>query len=149
MSQSRDRLSQNFLLSEFDCHDGTPVPRAAVPGLREWCEDWGEPLRERFGPVRVTSGFRTARYNASVGGASASYHRYDLHRAELSPGRRVQPVAVDVVPARGDVHDWQAWASATLRRGMRHMGAGRGAAVGYADQGFIHLDTGPRRSWAG
>lgn len=149
MQTSRLKLSPNFAVEEFDCHDGTRVPSAAVPGLREWCRDWGEPLRARFGAVRVASGFRTQSYNRSVGGAPASYHRYDLHRNDRSPGRLVQPIAADCVPASGHVKDWQAWASATLARRQQNMTSSRGAAVGYPSSGFIHLDTGPRRTWAG
>lgn len=149
MSQSPVRLSKNFLLREFACHDGTPVPASAVPALREWCIRWGEPLRTRFGPVRVTSGYRTRRYNAQVGGADRSYHVYDLRHPTKLVGANRWDIAADVVPARGDVADWQAWASATLRRGQQGFGASRGAAVGYPRSGFIHLDTGPRRTWAG
>lgn len=149
MSQSRMRLSPNFAIEEFDCHDGTRVPAAAVPGLREWCRVWGEPLRARFGPVRITSGYRTARYNASVGGASASYHRYDLHRGDVVPGRAVQPIAADCVPATGRAADWGAWASASLARNVHGISARFGAHHAYLSDGFIHLDTGPRRSWAG
>lgn len=149
MSQSPVRLSKNFLLREFTCHDGTGVPVAAIPALREWCARWGEPLRARFGPVRVTSGFRTKRYNASVGGAAQSYHVYNLRHPAPGGAPNLWDIAADVVPARGDVEDWQAWASATLARGQQGFGASRGAAVGYPRSGFIHLDTGPRRTWAG
>lgn len=146
---TRLRLSTNFTIEEFDCHDGTRVPTTAIPGLREWCRDWGEPLRARFGAVRISSGFRTVAYNDSVGGAPSSYHRYDLHRGDRSPGRAVQPVAGDCVPKTGRPEDWAMWASATIRRRQHHMGSGRGAAVAYPSQGFIHLDTAATRTWVG
>lgn len=149
MSQSPVRLSKNFLLREFACHDGTPVPSAAVPALRDWCVRWGEPLRARFGPVTVTSGFRPPRYNASVGGAPQSFHVYTLRYGAGAQAALGKGVAADVVPKTGSPADWQAWASATLRRGQQGFGSTRGAAVAYPRQRFIHLDTGPRRSWAG
>lgn len=149
MSQSRMRLSMNFRIEEFDCRDGTRVPSSAIPGLREWCRVWGEPLRTRFGPVAVTSGFRTPAYNRRVGGASQSYHVYPLHGRDRVAGSRVQPVAADVVPAKGTPADWASWAEASLRRAVHGLTPGMGAAVAYYRQGFIHLDTGPRRTWAG
>ena len=149
MSQSPVRLSKNFLLREFTCKDGTSVPTAAVPALRQWCERWGEPIRARFGPVRVTSGYRTPTYNRAVGGAARSFHVYGLRHAPGTTGRNLWDIAVDVVPARGNVEDWSKWALATLIRGQQGFGESRGAAVGYPQSGFIHLDTGPRRTWAG
>jgi hypothetical protein len=141
MQTSRLRLSPNFRIEEFDCRDGTRVPSSAVPALRTWCKAWGEPMRTRFGPIRVTSGFRTPRYNASVGGAPASFHVYTLGTA--------RGVAADVVPATGDPRAWGQWATAHYRDVSWPLVQGRGAAVPYPSQGFIHLDTGPRRSWAG
>lgn len=141
MSQSPVRLSKNFLLREFDCRDGSRVPTAAIPALREWCALWGEPLRKEFGPVVITSGFRTPSYNARVGGAGASYHVYTLGSA--------RGVAADCVPARGTPDQWQRWANRHLEVGKWVGGQRRGAAVAYPRQRFIHLDTGPRRTWAG
>lgn len=140
MSKSRGRLSTNFAMSEFDCRDGHAVPAIATTALREWCVVWGEPLRRAFGPVRVTSGYRTAAYNRRVGGAGSSLHVYDL-----GVGRGV---AADVVPARGTPALWQAWARAHYKSRSWPMPQGRGAAVAYPNQGFIHLDTGSRRTWA-
>lgn len=71
------RLTPNFHVAEFDCHDGTPVPKASIPALKAHCQVYLEPLRAAFGPVHVNSGFRTRSYNASIGGASMSVHVYD------------------------------------------------------------------------
>lgn len=149
MSKSRIVLSAHFRVSEFDCHDGTPVPSAAVPALRRWCEVVGEPLRAEFGPVRVTSGYRTPGYNRRVGGAADSYHVYE--RRHPGGGRPTNPydIAADVVPARGTPAQWASW---TLRRfgtAAWTPGPRRGAAVAYSSSGFVHIDTGPRRTWAG
>lgn len=71
-------LTDHFSLDEFRCRDGTPVPSSAVPALKRLCETQLEPLRAKFGrPVRITSGYRTRSYNASIGGASMSFHIYD------------------------------------------------------------------------
>lgn len=71
--------SPHFRYAEFDCRNGTKVPRAAYPALRAHCRDILEPLRAKYGVVHVNSGYRTAAYNASVGGATNSIHIYDQH----------------------------------------------------------------------
>lgn len=91
------RLSPHFTVEEFACHDGTPVPDAAVPGLRRLCNELLELLRRRYGPVIVISGYRTPSHNAAVGGAAASRHLYD--RFPDSP-------AADVRAARGAPGLW-------------------------------------------
>jgi len=134
------RLSPHFKLSEFNCRDGTPVPRAAVPALKELCVHMLEPLRAKYGPVKVVSGYRHAAYNRAIGGAQFSQHIYDDH-----PGS----VAADLVFRRGSVASWARsarWRFNTLKvwRGRRRGGSGR-----YLRSGFIHVDSGPRRDWEG
>lgn len=146
---TRYRISTHFVVEEFDCHDGTRVPTAAHDALKLWAKAWGEPLREAFGPVRITSGFRPRAYNASVGGAPLSFHRYELRYGPGSDGGLPRGVAADCTPAKGDVAGWQRWAVRRLGALPAPLGSARGAAVGYPRSGFIHLDTGPRRSWAG
>lgn len=138
---TRLRISTHFAIEEFDCHDGTRVPSSAHAALKTWARVWGEPLRERFGPVRVASGFRTEAYNRSVRGAAASLHVYTLGS--------LRGVAADVVPARGTPAEWQRWARAHYMSRAWPLAQGRGAAVAYPSSGFIHLDTGTRRTWAG
>ena len=45
-----------------------------LAALINLCWKLGEPLRETFGPIRVTSGFRSERVNAGVGGVGNSKH---------------------------------------------------------------------------
>lgn len=146
---TRRRISTNFQVEEFDCHDGTRVPTEAIPRLVEWCRVWGEPLRREFGPVLVLSGYRDRAYNAAIGGARGSYHVYDQHVAAGSVQAPARGVAVDVKPARGNPVKWQAWA--VRRRGqVASLGrAGRGGIGLYVASGFVHLDTGPLRDWRG
>lgn len=149
MSQSPVRLSTNFLLREFHCRNGVHVPTSATSALRRWCAVWGEPLRREFGPVRVTSGYRTPVYNRQVGGAPDSFHVYDRRHPAKLPGANLYDVAVDVEPARGTPAQWERWAVARMGTAAWGMGPRRGAAVAYPSSRFIHLDTGPRRTWAG
>lgn len=77
--EGNNRLSKHFVRAEFQCRDGTDVPDEAMPALRSWCLNIGEPAREKGGTIGVNSGYRTAGYNAAIGGASNSVHIYDRH----------------------------------------------------------------------
>ena len=125
------RPSANFSYAEFNCKDGTPVPEAAYKGLDYLCQTYLEPLRKKFGPVSITSGYRHSRYNAAVGGVSNSVHIYDF------PGRDGSAVAADVVCASGSPAEWAAF--------LDSLGA---AGVGtYPRHGFVHVDCRDRMGW--
>ena len=77
----KQRLSEHFTLEEFT-RSGTAV-RHHIPNipqplhvtrLRHLCRRTLEPMRRRFGAIRVTSGYRCPRLNALVGGAPTSQH---------------------------------------------------------------------------
>jgi uncharacterized protein YcbK (DUF882 family) len=122
--------SKHFAFAEFNTHDGTPVPPAAYDGVRKLCRDILEPMRAKYGACRVTSGYRHAAYNRRIGGATRSFHIYDL--------RPNQPAA-DVSFQRGNPAQWA--------ESARRLGAG---GVGtYIGSGFTHIDLGPRRDWSG
>jgi len=124
------QLSPHFCVDEFNCKDGTRVPKASVPALTRLCSDVLEPLRERFGSCTIMSGYRPTAYNARIGGAKFSQHIYDLHPST---------VASDLTFERGRPSDWADAAEALCGRG----GLGR-----YA--GFIHVDNrGTNARWSG
>ena len=77
----KQQLSEHFKLSEFT-QSGTarrhkvknvPGPRE-VERLRFLCVKSLEPMRRRFGVIRITSGFRCKKLNALVGGSPTSQH---------------------------------------------------------------------------
>lgn len=146
VKKTRFRLSQHFVLEEFDSHDGAQVPfahRQAIANLVHW---WLEPMREEFGAVRILSGYRSFAHNQSVGGASKSVH---LLRTPLPDrGRRSTQLAAaaDVLCAKGSPREWSAWAGLE-RQAQPNLGnRDRGGIGTYLT--FLHLDTGPWRRWA-
>ena len=75
------QLSEHFLLTEFTRSatalrhriDNTPSAEV-VDNLRQLCLHVLEPLRRRFGVIRITSGYRSEPLNRLVGGARHSQH---------------------------------------------------------------------------
>lgn len=91
------QLSPHFLLSELT-HTDTRLPNEPSPehvaNLRLLCERVLEPWRERVGPLRISSGFRSEAVNTAVKGSRTSEH--------------LQGLAADVVPVRTALPE--AWA---------------------------------------
>lgn len=123
--------SPNFRYDEFNCKDGTPVPKAAYKGLDHLCRNYLEPLRKRFGAIAVTSGYRHQAYNAAIGGATQSVHIYDY------PGRDGSAVAADVVCATGTPQQWGDF--------LASIGAD-GIGI-YNQSGFVHVDNRGNMGW--
>lgn len=130
MPERRISLSEHFYLDEFRCRDGTPVPRAYIPDLRDLCETYLEPMRRKFGPCNVHSGFRTDAWNARIGGARLSFHVY----TDRPPG---SGVAADVSFAKGSPAEWHRRA----KRIRRFRQGGRGGLGRYDAGGFVHVDN--------
>lgn len=74
-------LSPHFTLTELTRSDvalrrgiANDPPPEAVSRLVGLCTNILEPLREKFGAIRVNSGYRSAELNAAIGGAKTSQH---------------------------------------------------------------------------
>lgn len=119
------RITPHFSLSEFVSHDGELVPARSRGVLERLCRRYLEPLRDRFGPVTVISGHRSARHNAEVGGAPRSQHVY---------GAWGYGVAADVRCERGSPREWYEF--------LNGLGAG---GLGLYD-GHVHVDNRPGRA---
>ncbi len=66
-------LSPNFKVKEFRSRDGADkilIEDKLVTLLQK--------LRDKFGPISISSAYRTATYNKKVGGVSGSQHLYGL-----------------------------------------------------------------------
>lgn len=82
------RLSTNFTLAELvrtnhKSLDNTPTP-IVIDRLQDLCVNFLEPIRARFGPLRVNSGYRSPTVNAAVGGAPTSAHQFGC-AADIDP----------------------------------------------------------------
>jgi uncharacterized protein YcbK (DUF882 family) len=84
---------------------------------------WEIGERERLADFTILSGYRTPVTNAAVGGAGDSQHM------------QAKALDVQVAAARLDAF------------GKTALGLGRGGVGIYAQQGFIHIDSGPVRRW--
>ena len=81
-------------------------------------------LREMLGkPLIITSAYRSPEHNRAVGGAKASKH--------------MEAIAFDVRMDNHDPHRFEAAARAVGFTGFGY----------YPKSGFMHIDTGPERSW--
>ena len=93
-------LTAHFSLREM-CASGTAIrlgienvpDEAVIKRLQQLCEHVLEPLRQRFGVIRITSGYRCERLNRAVGGVKNSQHlrgeAADIHVSDIEVGRKM------------------------------------------------------------
>jgi len=75
------KLSKHFHLSEFTKSQtatrrgirNMPGPKG-IASLKALCENVLEPVREEFGPVVISSGYRSRALNQAIGGSQTSQH---------------------------------------------------------------------------
>ena len=107
------KLSEHFTLGEL-CKtsakgvDNTPS-HAAVLNLKNLCENWLEPLREKSGgPVLINSGFRSEAVNRAIGGVKGSNHltgcAVDIRVTGLEQAIRYACILLDI--ADGSKRDY-------------------------------------------
>ncbi len=101
---------------------GQDTPGDVYHTLTALCQEVLEPLRSEFGPLTITSGYRSVTHNAAVGGAPGSKHIYGM--------------AADIA-ADDDMQIRLATAASKLP----HTG---GIGI-YPGQGLVHIDIRPRR----
>ena len=68
------KLTKNFDIKEFVCHDGSVPNAEQTQNIKELCENVLQPLREAYGAIEIMSGYRSPAYNKQVGGALNSKH---------------------------------------------------------------------------
>ena len=121
-------LAPGFKVREFRCRDGSDVVM-----IDESLVVLLQCIREHFGkPVTITSGYRTAAHNKSVGGAKSSQHL--LGRAadfyvEGVPVATVAAYAETLLPGRGGIGRYPKDAKHPTRK-----------------TGWVHIDTRTNKS---
>ncbi len=84
-----EQLNKNFHRSEFDCKDGTRVPKKYKNNLIKLATNL-QAIRDDLGaPITISSGYRTESHNKQEGGGKYSQHLTasagDLHQGKESP----------------------------------------------------------------
>jgi uncharacterized protein YcbK (DUF882 family) len=96
-----ERLTEHFTLREmlysYTCEklgmvNRVDEPEIIIPRLRTLCERVLEPLRRKFGPIRINSGYRSECLNYVVGGVTYSQHilgeAADINTPNLKTAKR-------------------------------------------------------------
>ena len=119
------QLAPGFKVREFRCRDGSDaimIDQTLVVLLQA--------IREHFNkPITITSGYRTAAHNKSVGGAKSSQHLLGK-AADI----QVADTTVEAVAAYAEslMPDWG--------------GVGRYPVKAGRTKGWVHVDTRPNKS---
>lgn len=116
-SKSKDGtkyLSKNFRVKEFASKDGAD-PIFISPELVEVLQK----IRTHFGkPVVINSGYRTAKHNKAVGGATYSQHQYgtaaDIRVTGVKP-REVAAYAETLLPGTGGIGTYSSFVHVDVR----------------------------------
>lgn len=80
MSNLSMKLSAHFTLGELIRTSQRGIDNlpneAVLAELIDLCENFLEPIRDEFGPLIVSSGYRSPELNAAVGGSKSSAHMF-------------------------------------------------------------------------
>lgn len=119
------QLAPGFRVREFRCRDGSDTIM-----IDQTLAVLLQAIREHFNkPITITSGYRTAAHNKSVGGAKSSQHL--LGKAAYI---QVADTTVEAVAAYAEslMPDWG--------------GVGRYPVKAGRTKGWVHVDTRPNKS---
>ena len=108
------RVSANFRVREFACHDGTDTVFIADELI-----EVVQAIRDHFGkPVNINSAYRTEYWNARNGGATWSQHKYgraaDISIAGVSP-RQIATYAETLMPDWGGIGIYKSFCHVDVR----------------------------------
>lgn len=124
------QLSRNFTEEEF-LHSNTALANGInnkweehqhYLNAKKLCETVLQPLRDKYGPIHINSGYRVRRLNKLVGGAPNSTHMFGL--------------AADITPDTDDKKEKTRILEAMAKDLNDHVGGFHY----YVAAGFIHVD---------
>ena len=111
------KLSENFTVKEFKCNDGSDKIKIDLNNVSNL-----QKIRNHFGKsIKITSGYRTAAYNAKIGGSKNSYH--------------CKGQAADIVVANINARKVAMYAESIGCKGV----------IWYPLKKFTHVDTRPNK----
>lgn len=114
------KISPHFDLDEFTFSetavragiDNTPSD-TEIQNLAILCEEILEPLRQRVGPIQITSGFRCLQLNRRIGSKDASHHTKgraaDLKVAGMKPLDVCELIVSLGLPFEQLIHEFGSW----------------------------------------
>lgn len=127
------QLSPHFKLVEFTRSgtasarhiDNTPNEQQ-IENIRFLCKNVLEPLREKFGPIIIGSGFRCPALNTAVGGVKNSQHKTgeacDIHLPSTEVGKKyfeflkTLPVFDQLIWERDNPRSSHYWIHVSIKR---------------------------------
>ena len=68
------QLTKNFTLREFECNDGTAVPKKYIDNVKKLAKNLQVLRDELKKPIHINSSYRHEYYNNKIGGAKYSQH---------------------------------------------------------------------------
>ena len=68
------QLTKNFTLREFECNDGTSVPKKYIDNVKKLAKNLQVLRDELKKPIHINSSYRHEYYNNKIGGAKYSQH---------------------------------------------------------------------------
>lgn len=78
MEMRADKLTKNFDLSEFECNDGSWMPDHVYSNVKDAANNL-QKLRDIYNrSIKITSAYRSKKYNKKIGGVSNSTHTLGL-----------------------------------------------------------------------
>lgn len=134
------QLSPHFWLREFHCKDGTHVPVELLGNVEELAREVLERIRETWGgPLTVVSGYRTASYQAHLGGVPGSAHILGM-AADIAPADPDSAPALwsmirhmyaeGKLPKLGGLGRYPHWVHVDTRKLIAHLRQWDGGGVG-------------------
>lgn len=117
------KLSKNFELSEFlfsstavrhDIKEQLMPPESVKINLKLLCENILQPVRDRFGAIKITSGYRCRRLNDLVKGSATSQHVTGM-AADIQGIKATNKALFDFIKSSGIEYDQLIWEYGTQK----------------------------------
>lgn len=130
------QLSEHFTLFELIKSDSYPElvewpSDSIISRLEYFCTEILEPIRVKFGRIRIQSGWRNTKLNSAVGGELNSVHQILYRGVSLGVAADIKPLDADLI----EVFDWAFASIPKIKTAILY----RKPSV--TKTPFIHLDT--------